>query len=55
MSNSLQNIFKETGKTIEEQIAFEVNLLNQFDPDKDSKKEFETASLIDRQKHLDKI
>ncbi len=34
-------------------MAEEVELLKQFDPDKELKEEFEIASLIDLQKYLD--
>jgi hypothetical protein len=37
---------------IASQIAKEVELLKQYDPDKELKKEFEIASLHDLQKHL---
>jgi metal-responsive CopG/Arc/MetJ family transcriptional regulator len=40
-------------KALEEQIAREVQLLNDFDPDKELNDEFENASLRDLQKHLD--
>jgi metal-responsive CopG/Arc/MetJ family transcriptional regulator len=40
-------------KALEEQIIREVQLLNQFDPDKELKQEFELASLSDLQKYLD--
>ena len=40
-------------KALEEQIAREVALLKEFDPDKELKKEFEIASLEDLQKYLD--
>ena len=40
-------------RALEEQIVREVRLLNDFDPDKDLKDEFESASLHDLQKHLD--
>lgn len=40
-------------KALEEQIAKEVELLSQFDPDKILKDEFESASLHDLQKYLD--
>lgn len=40
-------------KELEEQIAREVQLLNEFDPDNDLKEEFESASLHDLQNHLD--
>jgi metal-responsive CopG/Arc/MetJ family transcriptional regulator len=40
-------------KALEEQIAREVELLKQFDPDKDLKEEFQSASLHDLQKYLD--
>jgi|GEM_PF-1805144 metal-responsive CopG/Arc/MetJ family transcriptional regulator len=39
-------------KALEEQIAKEVTLLKKFDPDKELKQEFETASLQDLQKYL---
>jgi hypothetical protein len=43
----------ETEKQIiDKQIAMETELLKQFDPDKELKKEFETASLHDLQKYL---
>jgi hypothetical protein len=37
---------------ITSQIAKEVELLKQYDPDKELKEEFENASLYDLQKHL---
>jgi metal-responsive CopG/Arc/MetJ family transcriptional regulator len=40
-------------KALEEQIARDVQLLKEFDPDKELKAEFESASLHDLQKHLD--
>lgn len=40
-------------KALEEQIIREVELLKQFDPDKELKEEFEFASLQDLQRHLD--
>lgn len=40
-------------KALEIQIAREVALLKEFDPDKELKREFETASLQDLQKYLD--
>lgn len=40
-------------KTLEEQITAEVKLLKEFDLDNELKHEFETASLLDLQKHLD--
>ncbi len=40
-------------KALEEQIVREVQLLNEFDPDKELKDEFESASLHDLQKHLE--
>ncbi|MDB5089531.1 MAG: hypothetical protein JWR09_3525 [Mucilaginibacter sp.] len=40
-------------KALEEQIAREVELLKQFDPDKELKEEFQSASLHDLQKYLD--
>jgi len=40
-------------KALEEQIVKEVQLLKQFDPDKELKEEFELASLHDLQKYLD--
>jgi metal-responsive CopG/Arc/MetJ family transcriptional regulator len=40
-------------KALEEQIIKEVQLLNQFDPDRELKQEFESASLHDLQKYLD--
>jgi len=40
-------------KAIEEQLAREVKMLRENDPDKDLKKEFQTASLHDLQKYLD--
>ncbi|HEY5328177.1 MAG TPA: hypothetical protein VIJ27_14335 [Mucilaginibacter sp.] len=40
-------------KALEEQIAREVELLKHFDPDKELKDEFESASLHDLQKYLD--
>ena len=39
-------------KALEEQIVREVELLKEFDPDKELKEEFESASLHDLQKHL---
>ena len=39
-------------KALEEQIAHEVALLKEFDPDKELKEEFEKASLKDLKKHL---
>ncbi|MES2428739.1 MAG: hypothetical protein V4560_17280 [Bacteroidota bacterium] len=39
-------------KALEEQIAKEVTLLKKFDPDKELKQEFESASLKDLQKYL---
>jgi len=45
--------FEETEKQIiARQIAKEVGLLKQYDPDKELKEEFEKASLYDLQKHL---
>ena len=43
----------QTKRALEEQIVREVQLLNEFDPDKELKEEFETASLYDLQKYLD--
>jgi hypothetical protein len=43
----------ETRSEKEEQIAKEVALLKQFDPDKELKEEFEIISLHDLQKYLD--
>ncbi len=40
-------------KALEEQLQREVAILKEHDPDKELKKIFETASLIDMQKHLD--
>ena len=40
-------------KALEEQLVREVQLLNEFDPDKELKDEFESASLHDLQKHLE--
>jgi metal-responsive CopG/Arc/MetJ family transcriptional regulator len=40
-------------RALEEQISREVALLKDFDPDKELKKEFETATLHDLQKHID--
>jgi metal-responsive CopG/Arc/MetJ family transcriptional regulator len=40
-------------KALEEQMAREVELLKEFDPDKELKDMFQTASLNDLQKHLD--
>ncbi|HEY8782641.1 MAG TPA: hypothetical protein VIM16_13535 [Mucilaginibacter sp.] len=40
-------------KALEEQIVREVELLKQFDPDRELKEEFELASLHDLQKYLD--
>jgi len=40
-------------KEIEDQLRKEVLMLNKFDPDRELKKEFETASLTDMQKYLD--
>jgi len=40
-------------KALEEQIGREIELLKQFDPDDELKKEFETASLHDLSKYLD--
>jgi metal-responsive CopG/Arc/MetJ family transcriptional regulator len=37
---------------LEEQLAREVQLLKQFDPDKELKSEFESASLNDLQEHI---
>ena len=46
--------FEETEKQIiARQIAKEVALLKQYDPDKELKKEFEIASLHDLQKYLE--
>jgi hypothetical protein len=45
--------FEETEKHImTSQIAKEVELLKQYDPDKELKEEFEMASLYDLQRHL---
>jgi hypothetical protein len=45
--------FEETEKQIiARQIAKEVRLLRQYDPDIELKEEFEKASLYDLQKHL---
>jgi hypothetical protein len=44
---------EEKRKNLEEQIANEVALLKEFDPDKELKEEFEIASLYDLQKYLD--
>jgi metal-responsive CopG/Arc/MetJ family transcriptional regulator len=40
-------------KALEEQIVREVQLLKDFDPDRELKDEFELASLHDLQKHLE--
>ena len=40
-------------KALEEQLRREVALLKEYDPDKELKEMFETASLTDLQKHLD--
>jgi len=40
-------------KALEEQMAREVELLKEFDPDKELKDMFQTASLNDLQRHLD--
>jgi metal-responsive CopG/Arc/MetJ family transcriptional regulator len=40
-------------RALEEQIVREVELLMQFDPDVELKREFESASLHDLPKHLD--
>jgi len=40
-------------KELEEQMAREVELLKEFDPDKELKDMFQTASLNDLQRHLD--
>jgi metal-responsive CopG/Arc/MetJ family transcriptional regulator len=40
-------------KALEEQMAREVELLNEFDPDKELKEEFKSASLDDLRKYLD--
>lgn len=40
-------------REIEKQLVKEIELLNEFDPDIELKKEFEEASLQDLQKHLD--
>jgi metal-responsive CopG/Arc/MetJ family transcriptional regulator len=40
-------------KALEEQMAREVELLKEFDPDKELKEEFKSASLNDLQKYLD--
>ena len=40
-------------KAIEDQLAKEVKLLQEYDPDKELKAMFETASLVDLQKYLD--
>ncbi|HVW13411.1 MAG TPA: hypothetical protein VHB54_06315 [Mucilaginibacter sp.] len=39
-------------KALEDKITKEVELLKQFDPDKELKKEFESASISDLQKNL---
>ncbi len=39
-------------KAIEEQLAREVKLLKENDPDKELKEEFQAASLYDLQKHF---
>jgi hypothetical protein len=44
---------EERRKTLAIQIAKEVELLKEFDPDKELKEEFEIASLYDLQKYLD--
>jgi hypothetical protein len=46
----LEDTEKKTGAV---QIAIEMELLKQFDPDKELKEEFEIASLNDLQKYLD--
>ena len=40
-------------KILEAQMAREVELLKQMDPDRDVIRDFETVSLTDLQKHLD--
>jgi metal-responsive CopG/Arc/MetJ family transcriptional regulator len=40
-------------KALEEQIVREVQLLKQFDPDRELKEEFESVSIHDLQKYLD--
>ncbi len=40
-------------RAIDEQLTREVNLLKEFDPDIELKREFEIASLHDLQKYLD--
>jgi hypothetical protein len=40
-------------RALEEQLRREVAILKTYDPDKELKKIFETASLIDMQKYLD--
>jgi len=44
---------EERRNELASQIANEVALLKENDPDKELKKEFEIASLYDLQKHLD--
>jgi hypothetical protein len=54
MIKSEEGFSKEsTQKTINEQLASEVKLLKESDPDKQLKEEFEIASLHDLQKYLD--
>jgi metal-responsive CopG/Arc/MetJ family transcriptional regulator len=40
-------------KALEEQLEREARLLQEYDPDKELKKEFEIASLYDLKKYLD--